>query len=113
MRAHPAPVAEQPLDEFSNCHGGILHKLDELDTLPALLAPATEARRIASESLTFFDSVVYEHHAEEERELFPPASSTCTCTAAAVPTPWMPATPSPASPRCTPAMAPPACWPPR
>ena len=71
MHANPAPIAEQPLDEFSNCHGGILHKLDELDTLPALLAPAAEARRIAAESLAFFDSVVYEHHAEEERELFP------------------------------------------
>lgn len=66
-----APVSEQPLDEFSNCHGGILAKLDALDRLPALLAPAAEARRIAEDSLGFFTEVVYEHHAEEERELFP------------------------------------------
>lgn len=71
MRATPAPIAEQPIDEFSNCHGGILGKLDALDRLPALLAPAAEARRIADDSLEFFTSVVYEHHAEEERELFP------------------------------------------
>ena len=71
MRATPAPIAEQPLDEFSNCHGGILGKLDALDRLPALLAPAAEARRIASDSLAFFTHAVYEHHAEEERELFP------------------------------------------
>ena len=71
MRATPAPIAEQPLDEFSNCHGGILGKLDALDRLPALLAPAAEARRIADDSLEFFTTVVYEHHAEEERELFP------------------------------------------
>lgn len=71
MSATPAPIAEQPLDEFSNCHGGILGKLDALDGLPALLAPAAEARRIAADSLDFFSSVVYEHHAEEERELFP------------------------------------------
>lgn len=71
MSATPAPIADEPLDEFSNCHGGILEKLDALDRLPALLAPAAEARRIAAESLDFFSSVVYEHHGEEERELFP------------------------------------------
>lgn len=71
MSATPAPIAEQPIDEFSNCHGGILGKLDALGRLPALLEPAAEARRIATESLDFFTSVVYEHHAEEERELFP------------------------------------------
>lgn len=74
----PAPIAEQPLDEFSNCHGGILDKLDALDRLPALLAPAAEARRIAAESLDFFTTVVYEHHAEEERELFPAVLASAT-----------------------------------
>ncbi len=61
----------QPLDEFSHCHGGILTKLDALDSLPALLAPAALARRIAIDSLDFFDHVVYAHHQEEERDLFP------------------------------------------
>jgi hemerythrin-like domain-containing protein len=71
VNAKPAPVAEQPLDEFSNCHGGILSKLDDLDRLPALLEPAAQARRIAKEAVTFFGDVIYEHHAEEENSLFP------------------------------------------
>lgn len=71
VSTQPAPVAEQPLDEFSNCHGGILQQLAELGRLPALLQPAADARRIATESLAFFGSVVHEHHAEEERALFP------------------------------------------
>ncbi len=71
MTVTPTPVADPPLDEFSNCHRGILNQLDSLGGLPALLAPAAEARRIAAEALQFFGSVVYQHHAEEERDLFP------------------------------------------
>lgn len=71
MSTRPAPVADQPLDEFSNCHGGILGKLDDLDRLPALLEPAAQARRIASDAVAFFGDVIYEHHAEEEKSLFP------------------------------------------
>lgn len=67
--AHPAP--DQPLDEFAHCHSGILQHLAELDRLPALLAPAAEARRIAADTLAFFEAAVFEHHLEEERELFP------------------------------------------
>ena len=81
MTTPPAPVADQPLDEFSNCHGGILQKLDELGRLPALLGPAAQARRIAAESLAFFDSAVLEHHAEEERELFPAVLASATAGA--------------------------------
>lgn len=71
MNEIPLSVADEPLDEFSNCHAGILTKLDALERLPALLEPAALARRIASESLDFFSAVVYEHHVEEERDLFP------------------------------------------
>ncbi|MFO1328134.1 MAG: hemerythrin domain-containing protein [Rubrivivax sp.] len=71
MSAKPAPVADQPLDEFSNCHDGILQRLDDLDRLPALLEPAAQARRIAAEATAFFSSVVFDHHAEEEKSLFP------------------------------------------
>lgn len=78
MSDKPLPVADQPLDEFANCHGGILDKLDDLDRLPALLEPAAQARRIASEALGFFGSVVYEHHAEEEKELFPAVLASAT-----------------------------------
>lgn len=68
--ASPA-VPESPIDEFSQCHTGILSHLNALAELPALLDPATRARQIAQDTLTFFRQVVYEHHAEEERELFP------------------------------------------
>lgn len=50
---------------------GIVSHLEELARLPALLEPARQARQIADETQKFFRSVVFEHHAEEERELFP------------------------------------------
>ncbi len=70
--AAAAPVAPAtPLDNFSNCHEGILRRLTALDELPALLAPAARARQIAEQSLEFFREAIFEHHLEEERELFP------------------------------------------
>jgi hemerythrin-like domain-containing protein len=60
-----------PIRSFAQCHVGIVSHLQELARLPALLEPARQARQIASEMLSFFRSVVFEHHAEEERELFP------------------------------------------
>ncbi len=60
-----------PIDDFSQCHVGIISNLNLLGELPALLEPATRARRIAAETLKFFRDAVYEHHQEEERELFP------------------------------------------
>ncbi len=70
---HPAtaPQNDAPLQDFSRCHGEILTRLQTFGTLPALLAPAQRAREIASETLAFFRRAVFEHHAEEERELFP------------------------------------------
>lgn len=78
MSSPTAPIADAPLDEFSNCHSGILQQLDALDRLPTLLAPAAEARRIAAAALEFFPAVVVEHHAEEERELFPAVLASAT-----------------------------------
>ena len=40
-------------------------------TLTALLEPAARARQIAEQSLEFFREAIFEHHLEEERELFP------------------------------------------
>lgn len=62
---------DAPLNTFSNCHAGILRHLADLGDLPMLLAPAQRARRIAEEALGFFRAAVFEHHAEEETELFP------------------------------------------
>jgi hemerythrin-like domain-containing protein len=66
----PAP-SETPLDNFSECHVGITRQLQVLAGLPSLLEPAARARRIAGETMAFFRGAVHEHHAEEERELFP------------------------------------------
>lgn len=60
-----------PIQDFSQCHSGIVAHLSALDELPALLKPAARARRIAADTVKFFREVVYEHHQEEERELFP------------------------------------------
>lgn len=68
--AHDEP-ADAPLLNFSNCHAGIISHLNDFGQLPALLAPAARAREIAEETLRFFRAAVFEHHSEEERELFP------------------------------------------
>jgi hemerythrin-like domain-containing protein len=65
------PSGDEPLTNFSQCHAGILTHLGKLSSLPALLEPAAQARRIAQETADFFRKVIYEHHQEEERELFP------------------------------------------
>lgn len=66
-----APVDTAPLDGFADCHIGILKRLNELDQLPALLDPAARARRIAADALAFFREAIFEHHLDEETELFP------------------------------------------
>jgi len=62
---------DAPIASFSQCHVGILSHLTAFGSLPTLLVPAARARKIAEETLGFFQDVVLEHHAEEERELFP------------------------------------------
>lgn len=62
---------DAPLTNFSHCHDGIVSHLDSFGELPALLEPASRARQIAEDIVDFFRAAVYEHHAEEERELFP------------------------------------------
>jgi hemerythrin-like domain-containing protein len=62
---------DTPISNFNNCHVGILRRLNALGELPALLEPAARARQIAEESLEFFREAIFEHHLEEERELFP------------------------------------------
>ncbi len=68
----PAEAAKnEPIQDFSNCHSGILKKLDMLGELPALLDAASRARQIATTALEFFHEAIFEHHLDEERELFP------------------------------------------
>jgi len=70
MSDAPTPAAE-PIAGFSRCHEGILAQLEALAGLPALLDPAARARQVAEETMRLFRAAVYEHHQEEERELFP------------------------------------------
>jgi len=67
----PDTAPHQPVQDFSHCHAGILKQLDQLAQLPALLAPAAQARQIAERALEFFREAIFEHHLDEERELFP------------------------------------------
>jgi hemerythrin-like domain-containing protein len=66
-----AASADAPLTNFTQCHAGIVRRLNVLDELPALLEPAARARSLAEQSLAFFREAIYEHHLDEERELFP------------------------------------------
>ena len=66
---------DAPIDHFSHCHVGIFAQLSRMGDLPALLAPAAQARKIAAQSLAFFSSGMYEHHSEEEKDLFPAVRS--------------------------------------
>ena len=59
-----------PLNNFSHCHAGILRHLDTFGELPALLAPAQRARAVAENIVKFFRAAAFEHHEEEEQELF-------------------------------------------
>jgi hemerythrin-like domain-containing protein len=67
----PANVANGPIQDFSQCHAGIIKRLHLLGELPALLAPAERASQIAERSVSFFREAIFEHHLDEERELFP------------------------------------------
>ncbi len=71
MPTQPPVDTDAPLNNFANCHAGIVKRLTALDELPALLEPAARARQMAEESLEFFREALFEHHLEEERELFP------------------------------------------
>jgi len=58
------------ITDFSQCHSGIVKKLDMLGELPGLLEPAARARQIAESAIDFFREAIFEHHLDEERELF-------------------------------------------
>lgn len=67
----PSPDDGAPLTSFASCHEGILAHLNTLGELPALLEPVARAHKIAEDTLQFFDEVVFDHHSDEEKNLFP------------------------------------------
>jgi hypothetical protein len=69
--AQPTTEHDSPLEGFSQCHDGILSRLEAFAELPALVSAADRARRIAQATLELFEPAVLEHHRDEERELFP------------------------------------------
>jgi hemerythrin-like domain-containing protein len=65
------PVHDDPVEDFSHCHEGILSGLSVFAGLPELLEAARRAREVADHVLRLMDEAVLQHHAEEEQELFP------------------------------------------
>lgn len=66
----PADQAS-PIDDFSQCHVGILAQLHSLGELPGLMQAAIRAREVAQQTIDFFHEAVFAHHTEEEKDLFP------------------------------------------
>ena len=60
-----------PVESFAQCHAGIVAHLRDLQELPDLLKPAARARAVAQDTLDFFHEAVFDHHKEEEKDLFP------------------------------------------
>ena len=60
-----------PVDDFSDCHAGILATLKKMNHLPEQVAAAKAARETAQAVLKMFEDVVINHHYEEEHDLFP------------------------------------------
>lgn len=68
--APEAAAGDDPLDRFSGCHVGILKHLHAMAGLPEQARAAAQARKLAADTIRFFRDVIYQHHVEEERELF-------------------------------------------
>lgn len=60
-----------PLTSFSKCHAGIVAQLQAAAGLPEMIDAAAKARGIADQLVKLFDRGVMQHHADEEKELFP------------------------------------------
>lgn len=62
---------EKPIQNFSDCHVGIVNALKDLRTLSFQQGEPRQRRELAGRTLTFFRDVVATHHSEEETDLFP------------------------------------------
>ena len=71
QETNTSSTLDAPMSDFRNCHQGIFRKLDSLSELIELLPAAQKARSIAEQSVEFFREAIFEHHLDEERELFP------------------------------------------
>ena len=73
----PTTELHGPVNEFHGAHGHIIDGLHSLGKLPELAAALERARLVATATLTLFDKVVHEHHADEEQELFVHVRKSC------------------------------------
>jgi len=71
-------ATDDPVTGFAHCHTGLVRRLRTLGELPDLLAPAARARALAESSVAFFREAIFEHHLDEERELFPAVLASAT-----------------------------------
>jgi hypothetical protein len=60
-----------PIHGFSRCHEGIRAHLRSLAELARQTGATAQTRDIARHALQSFRGAMYDHHAEEEKELFP------------------------------------------
>jgi hemerythrin-like domain-containing protein len=75
--APPGAELHGPVKEFHGSHEFIIEGLHSLEKLPELAAALERARLVAHSTLTLFDKVVHEHHADEEQELFVHVQKSC------------------------------------
>jgi hemerythrin-like domain-containing protein len=70
MKPTQDAAMDQPIQDFSDCHLGIVGMLDDLTALSHHQSPLPPRREVAGRILRFFRDVVTVHHNEEEAELF-------------------------------------------
>jgi hemerythrin-like domain-containing protein len=71
------PELHEPVNQFHGAHEHIVQGLHALEKLPELAVALDRARQVAHATLTLFDRVVHEHHADEEQELFVHVQKSC------------------------------------
>lgn len=63
-------AVDRPIQDFSECHVGIVSMLGKIETLSQAQRQTPQRSEEARRVLAFFKEVVSAHHEEEERELF-------------------------------------------
>lgn len=71
MTSEQVGAVDQPIQDFSDCHVGIVGTLRELTALSRQQVPSPQRSDAAGRILEFFRDVVAAHHTEEEKDLFP------------------------------------------
>lgn len=68
--APEAAATDDAVDGFSQCHSSLLLALERFAGLPTLADAAQRAEALSSQILAMLDETMFEHHAQEEQELF-------------------------------------------